>query len=311
MTAPTDPNWLLSTAAQSTAALVAIVGGFLISRVISLSSEKSGLLSRWQQVMPLLAVSKEDLEKFRAEVFETGRKLFMDRHLDDFVLARGVGERAEDIWSPRGMSSEDIDIAYRALQTHIQEAFEIIESMYDGRKVPPVEAAELRADGVEIPVGSGRVYEEVAARVAEGRRVKTPLASFLYFKRPSILMGMSDVAIQRRDQAITKRNELESAVDGYRLQIHQIKQELQHLGRPKGLIGGFLVLTGFGLVGIVLPLSLMAFRPVADVLWVRLLVILGFAAGFTALVAYIFFAVRGLRRDVRPASNAPAPKVAG
>jgi hypothetical protein len=46
-------------------------------------------------------------------------------------------------------------------------------------------------------------------------------------------------------------------------------------------------------------------------LWLRLLVILGFVAGFTALLAYIFFAVRGLSRDVRPASNAPAPKVAG
>ena len=41
-----DPNWLLSTLAQSTAAVVAIVGGFLVSRLVQLSSEKEGLRRR-------------------------------------------------------------------------------------------------------------------------------------------------------------------------------------------------------------------------------------------------------------------------
>ena len=39
--APYDPNWLLSTTAQSTAALVGIIGGFLLSRVVAIISEKS------------------------------------------------------------------------------------------------------------------------------------------------------------------------------------------------------------------------------------------------------------------------------
>jgi hypothetical protein len=39
-----DPNWLLSTTAQSAAALVAIVGGFLVSRVVGLQSTRDGLL---------------------------------------------------------------------------------------------------------------------------------------------------------------------------------------------------------------------------------------------------------------------------
>src|SRR3954447_14151000 len=38
--APIDPSWLPSTAAQSTAALVAIVGGFLINRLIGIDSER-------------------------------------------------------------------------------------------------------------------------------------------------------------------------------------------------------------------------------------------------------------------------------
>jgi hypothetical protein len=41
-----DPNWLLSTTAQSAAALVAIVGSFLVSRVISLVGQRESLEHR-------------------------------------------------------------------------------------------------------------------------------------------------------------------------------------------------------------------------------------------------------------------------
>lgn len=47
---PVDPNWLLSTEAQSAAALVAIIGGFLVSRLVSLSSEREGLRRRRREV---------------------------------------------------------------------------------------------------------------------------------------------------------------------------------------------------------------------------------------------------------------------
>ena len=38
-----DPNWLYSTIAQSSAAIVAIVGGFITARVLMLGSEKRNL----------------------------------------------------------------------------------------------------------------------------------------------------------------------------------------------------------------------------------------------------------------------------
>ncbi len=36
----TDPSWLYSTIAQSSAAIVAIIGGFITSRVLALLAEK-------------------------------------------------------------------------------------------------------------------------------------------------------------------------------------------------------------------------------------------------------------------------------
>jgi hypothetical protein len=43
LVAEPEPNWLLSTTTQSSAALVAIVGGFLLSRVLALAAERNGL----------------------------------------------------------------------------------------------------------------------------------------------------------------------------------------------------------------------------------------------------------------------------
>lgn len=45
-----DPGWLLSTIAQSTAALVAILGGFVISRVIAEKQERDALVRRWVEL---------------------------------------------------------------------------------------------------------------------------------------------------------------------------------------------------------------------------------------------------------------------
>src|SRR5665213_3686378 len=48
--APQDWNWLLSTTAQSAAALVAIVGGFLVTRLVTLSADREALRRRAHEI---------------------------------------------------------------------------------------------------------------------------------------------------------------------------------------------------------------------------------------------------------------------
>ena len=45
-----DPNWLLATMAQSAAAMVAVIGGFLVSRIITLSVERQSLDRRSREL---------------------------------------------------------------------------------------------------------------------------------------------------------------------------------------------------------------------------------------------------------------------
>lgn len=43
---PTDPNWLYSTIAQSSAAIVAIIGGFITATILRLTAEKQSLVKQ-------------------------------------------------------------------------------------------------------------------------------------------------------------------------------------------------------------------------------------------------------------------------
>jgi hypothetical protein len=69
MTAGSDPNWLLSSAAQSAAALVAIVGGFLAARVIAFNSDRDAAVRR-------SSITGRDLQA--AEKLETTAKAELD-----------------------------------------------------------------------------------------------------------------------------------------------------------------------------------------------------------------------------------------
>lgn len=56
---------------------------------------------------------------------------------------------------------------------------------------------------------------------------------------------------------------------------------------PRGVLPGIFVLATFGVVGIVVPLGMMASRPVSSSLVARRVVFFGFVVGFLALVGYI------------------------
>ena len=65
----TDPSWLYSTIAQSSAAIVAIIGGFITATVLTLSAESRSLKRQWDlkriqmKVLDEKKSSPQDLEK--------------------------------------------------------------------------------------------------------------------------------------------------------------------------------------------------------------------------------------------------------
>ena len=96
-----DPNWLLATMAQSAAAMVAVIGGFLVSRVITLPAERRGLDRRVREIRERAGDKKSILEKVRQNRQDISWDLFLDLAAEESAKARGnvSAERlAEDHW---------------------------------------------------------------------------------------------------------------------------------------------------------------------------------------------------------------------
>ena len=70
----TDPSWLYSTIAQSSAAIVAIVGGFITASVLMLTAEKKSLVKQLSDKRKML----DSLKKNRLDVITVNMKELED-----------------------------------------------------------------------------------------------------------------------------------------------------------------------------------------------------------------------------------------
>ncbi len=105
---PTDPNSLPSTEAQSAAALVAIIGGFLVSRLVALSMERQGLERRLDEHRAEADRLTRRIAESDAEISECAEKRFRRKLLPLVVAGRGALPDAELMPdTPRGASDEE------------------------------------------------------------------------------------------------------------------------------------------------------------------------------------------------------------
>lgn len=206
-----DPNWLLSSTAQSAAALVAIVGGFLAGRLLALSADKSAA----------------------------------ERRLRTTSVALESAESEESV-------------ASSALHRWQQDR--------DEREKTEIEQYEREVAEVQRDLSSGT--RQWAAMPLP------PLRSLTEVQEERDLVERATDASWRVRHLTAERD--------------QIARELASLQVPADLKRGFRVLVVFALLGVVLPIVIMATQPVTVSPFIRLLVVLSFVLGFGWLVVFIF-----------------------
>src|SRR5690349_15864077 len=91
---PTDPNWLLSTTAQSAAALVAIIGGLLVSRLVGLAGERESLQRQLERSEAEEQLVAGRLSLIEAQVRSVARGFYIDSNIKRYIDAKGDPDRA-------------------------------------------------------------------------------------------------------------------------------------------------------------------------------------------------------------------------
>lgn len=291
-----DPNWLLSTTAQSAAAIVAIVGGFLVSRLVSLSAERNGLGRRRDELDRLIEVKIAELEGIQARIDHQAREWFFGEAMVDLIEADDTPDPDQLVsrYSQAGWSPEDSRAAAERLVAVVRAGLAAFEKNPYEFVANHEDPAWLAAAGVPIESGWEEVSKRAAAAIIEAgveRESDDPYGLLM----PNNLA--LDHGENRHDARISRLESVSSDIETLGAEREIVIGTLARVGRPEGVILGIGVLVGFALVGIVFPLIVLAIRPVPTSPWMRFAVVAGFVAGLGAVVAYIVSAVRRLAPD--------------
>lgn len=85
---------LISTIISATSALVAIIGGLLVSRVITLASEKSSIVRRLREIDSEMTNKQDMLNKIELRLLEDDVDNFIKEYAEDILVE---GKTIEDI----------------------------------------------------------------------------------------------------------------------------------------------------------------------------------------------------------------------
>jgi hypothetical protein len=319
---PFDANWFLSTTAQSAAALVAIIGGFLISRLISLVADKSLLVQNLDELRSRRQVKEMEFERFQKIVSTKTHKWFLDDNLLNIVENRGNSNFAKMVEDFNRLGSDPQDIAEYAntLKAVVTRAFKDIAIVRTETGRLPLTREDMRLEGIRI--GSEHdeeIYEIVASLLARPTDVESvfaendPLAeslSPLQSEAATIADDAStpDIALSRHDAAIKERNRLNEELSVIGGEINLLESRIPGKEQQRRIIQGFAVLAYFSLVGIVYPLYLLSRNPLVAHGSTRSLVLFGFISGFIALLIFIWSAVADLSVMERSVKKAQEPR---
>jgi hypothetical protein len=299
--APVDPDWLLSSTAQSAAVLVAIVGGFLVSRLVTLSAERSAIIQRRHQLDRRRQIKQVEYDEVRTDRLAVSSKWFVDHHKDELLAACGDIEVESLLdFVPVGSSYQEMRPVAEKVVNSMRTAFPAIESKFSGSETPPHTSRELQESGVAIPEGSEYIYEIVAEHIADtaDSQTTTPTGPWGLSIPTSLVPGFvptPEIVYQRQDARIDLERQLNSELRALNSELALIDEELSAFKKPEGIKGAIIALTYLALVGIALPTILMALRPVPDGSLSRTAVVTAFISGLGVLLGYLLFRMRSLR----------------
>lgn len=311
--------------AQSTAALVAIVGGLIVSRLIGLSSERNALQRQLRQLQDRRRTLDDEAAKTRQWLVADDARHVEDEWAEALFKTDGAASDADLLavssqggWDPheyetylrrvRNIYREAV-AAFEALRSRIGDDLYFAMDFDDlveksGIEKPPREDADIWEQIWDL--WSDREAERERKRLEEqARSVSGSFGSLLSHNLSFGRMGAVRMPIIPRPPSMTsatRRTNKERDYARLTAQLETTDQDIARLSidledvvQPPGLWQGFWVLAVFALVGIGLPVVLMATLPAGlSIAW-RTTVVGLFFVGLAGLLAYIAWFARQLR----------------
>lgn len=283
-----DLNTLISTIISSTAGLVAIIGGFLVSRVIAISSEQNGIKRRIREIKNDLLAKSEMRANAEEFLFEDDLNDFVsEENIERIILGRTLEEVIEED-DYDFLTKEEVEPYYKQVKEIASEIAELHNSTeeYYGKFS---EFTKVFKD-FKYP-DRMNWYEKVFKVMDDMAQPESPyFFGGITYRPPNINTDYKDT-----------QKELDRLIDDIRvleLQLGEQMKILNDYGKPKWVWSGLFVLIYACIVGIVYPSTLMPYpEKVYDDNLTKWFLLGLFFSQLLALIIYLGFATYKLTNE--------------
>ena len=316
--AVTDSGALLSTCAGAGATLVAIVGGLLVTRYLTLESEALGARKLVGSLGDKLvdARARAGDSQRRHELFEVREALTLDEHLEQFIAAVPDGGReAMAVAAELEGAGFGPDVVSEVVAQFNLEAERVVAFNWD--LVPYVESHDYWVDFArqhDVRSEIDEMWEYAYIGVCEERPASYDMGGLGSFRAPmpdKATLGLVSVPEQNRRR--DHRNRLIDARDVDRAEVRRLEAELnaaviarESQEQPPGLVVGLVVLAFLTVTSVVVPVLLLAPTPATLTYRESVLVVALFIVGIVVLFVYLGSHVYRLLRLSREADTSGA-----
>lgn len=281
-----DLTPLLTTIASSSASFAAILGGFIASKLISISGEREAVLTRLHEVEQQQHFKENEQAKLKKKLTEQAALDFIKANIQSLIECKP----AQDVYK------DDIqqELSLEELIPYWQRAEIILEELantsasdneaFNQDDLPSSFAIKYHDDDFAYSIG-----QKVMKWYAQQERKKQPFGNIADF---DFDISAADTFQSRMDNK--RINELDSDLKWLELQRYQLVSEKNKLVQPKGMRAGLLVFGLFSLCCIVLPMllipltidSLLVFRRI------KALVLLLFTVGLISVFGFLVYLLK-------------------
>lgn len=257
-----DLTTVLTTIAAASASIVAILGGFIASKLIAISSERSAALERLKQINEELAFHVSERDKFQAENDEDDALGFIRDAIDDLYNGIPLETVYSNVDHPR-VSMETLKPYWDRAVTLKEQFLEklIQRDTLTEDYIPESLLLDVKEDdfGYEVLRALGRKQKE---KIRASERASARASSPFGFTIPDINdLVMTDVmadvpvsgySYQKNCDSI---QEHKSAIALLNLQKKQCEEQISTLKKPRGMGIGLLIFALFTIFCIIIPLG--------------------------------------------------------
>lgn len=291
---PYDLTTVLTTIAAASASIVAILGGFIASKLIAISSERSAAMDRLKQINEEMEFHISERDKIQAKNDEDDALDFIRAAIDDLWAGNNFENVYSNVDHP-AISSERLN-PYWDKAIALKEQFrECVAKRDEFNKdhIPErlILAAKEDDFGYEILLALGKKLKKMI-RAAE--RASNPFS----FELPDISDYVADTPVVGSGYTYHKNceaiQEQEAAIALLELQKKQCSEQIQALKKPRGMKSGLIIFALFTIACIIMPLVFSPFSVTSyqDFIKVKILFLTLFSVGLLTIFAYLVYLLK-------------------